>query len=105
MDREKLEKDADRWTHFYNTEMKTEPVPYDERFKKGFIKGTDWLMQQPLSERLSEAEREKIKAFYSEASMFAEGEDVNEIEPLSHYFGRKLQLEMVLGTDLFKRND
>lgn len=50
MEKDKLEKVAEKWTHFYNTEMKTESVPYDERFKKGFIRGAEWLMGKPLSE-------------------------------------------------------
>ena len=34
--------------------------------KWGFIKGAQWLMQQPLADRLTEEEREKIKALYNE---------------------------------------
>ncbi|MBD5332204.1 MAG: hypothetical protein HDR97_00425 [Bacteroides sp.] len=31
-----------------------------------FRQGADWIMQQPLSERLTEDEKEKIKAKYNE---------------------------------------
>lgn len=33
---------------------------------KAFKAGASWLMQQPLSDRLTEAEKERIKAKYNE---------------------------------------
>ena len=67
MDADKLNEAADKWTHFYNTEMRTEPLPYNGRFKKGFIKGAQWLMQQPLADRLTNEEKEKIRESYNKA--------------------------------------
>lgn len=37
---------------------------YDEGFIDGFTACADWLMQQPLSERLTDAEKEKIREAY-----------------------------------------
>ena len=35
--------------------------------KSGFIKGAEWLMSQPLAERLTEEEKEKIRNLYAQA--------------------------------------
>lgn len=66
MDREKLEKAANAQTHFFNTNMRAENAPYDERFKKGFIRGVEWLQSQPLKDRLTEEEREEVRAMYKQ---------------------------------------
>lgn len=60
-----------------------------------FIQGADWLMQQPLSERLTDEEKEKIRAKYNELKslnaitneMFADDTAI---------------LEWLFGADLFK---
>lgn len=60
MEKDKLEKAANAQTHFFNTNMTAESVPYDERFKKGFIRGVEWLMTKPLSERLTEEDVDNL---------------------------------------------
>lgn len=64
-----------------------------------FKDGAQWLMQQPLCERLTDVEKEKIKAMYAEACLFAEDKAACKVEPLSQYYGRKLCFEMVFGKD------
>lgn len=63
MDKEKLNKAAIIAVANYDNPF-DEPA-YDKKFYDGFMAGTDWLMQQPLSERLSETEREKIREEYN----------------------------------------
>lgn len=38
--------------------------PRRDSFEDGFKQGAQWLMQQPLSDRLTEEEKEKIKKLY-----------------------------------------
>lgn len=62
MDREKLTESAD----IASDNAVFESHPWNV-FNDGFIKGAEWLMGQPLSERLTEDEREKIKNVYNQA--------------------------------------
>lgn len=58
MDKEKLNKAAEDEAHSnYNVCCND--------YKGGFIKGAEWLLSQPLCERLTEEEKEKIKAIYN----------------------------------------
>ena len=36
-------------------------------YRDGFIAGVEWLMQQPLSDRLTEEEKRKIRNLYMQA--------------------------------------
>lgn len=38
-----------------------------DMFKDGFIRGAKWLQSQPLADRLTEEERERIKTMYNQA--------------------------------------
>lgn len=60
MENDKLEKAAKR--EAYDNYDRS----YNDR-RDGFIKGAEWLMSQPLSERLTEEEREKIKGYLTSA--------------------------------------
>lgn len=62
MDKEKLNKAAEEAAEKY---INASYAFCNEVFD-GFISGADWLMQQPLSERLTDEEKEKIRAKYNE---------------------------------------
>lgn len=67
MDREKINDAADTaFLENYFPSATESPDPRWDMFADGFKQGTDWLMQQPLSERLTEEEKEKIRAKYNE---------------------------------------
>ena len=69
--------------------------------KNTFIKGANWLMQQPLSDRLTDEEKEKIRELYLTDE---------EIEGIKTAFGAypvaaatitKNMLEQIFGKELF----
>ena len=61
MDKEKLNKAAKH--EAYNNCS----ISYKD-YKEGFIKSADWLMTQPLINRLTDEEKEKIMQIYRHAS-------------------------------------
>lgn len=67
---------------------------YDKKFYDVFKAGTDWLMQQPLSERLTEEEKEKIKAIYFR--------NVYSVADVQSNFTEKCLIDALFGADLFK---
>ena len=68
-----------------------------------FEAGAQWLMTQPLSDRLTDEEKEKIKKLHAEAVLFGDFESADNIEPLSHYHGRKVCMELIFGAELFNQ--
>lgn len=87
MDKEKLNKAAEE----YNRKLgKSRNVSWNDG-EYGFISGAEWLMQQPLSERLTEEEKENIIADYNE--------DVADDE---YNDGYKAALRNIFGPDIFK---
>ena len=64
MDADKLNEAAILAAASYNNPF-DEPA-YDKRFYDGFMACANWLMQQPLADRLTEEEKKKIKAKYNE---------------------------------------
>lgn len=64
-----------------------------------FLGGADWLMQQPLSERLTNEEKENIKAIMKYPQRHTEP-----IEGTLHFqvIGIQKILTEIFGTDLFK---
>lgn len=68
------------------------------RIMDDFKAGADWVLSQPLADRLTDEEKENIKFMHAEAALWCKGVDTEDIEPLSHYHGRKVYLEF-----LFKR--
>ena len=69
MDAEKLNEALMRaWCEYRGMEYVggyVNPLP-SENFNAGFMRGFNWLMQQPLADRLSDEEKEKIKIKYAE---------------------------------------
>lgn len=65
----------------------------------GFIQGASWLMQQPLSERLTKEEKKKIKAIMKYPQRHTEP-----IEGTLHFqvIGIQKILTEIFGKDLFK---
>ena len=53
------------WHHSLDG-VSLDSVSIDELVESAFEKGAQWLMQQPLADRLTEEEKEKIKAKYNE---------------------------------------
>lgn len=90
MDREKLNKAAEEAAEKY---INASDAFCNEVFD-GFMAGTDWLMQQPLSERLTDAEKEKIRATYKRQGV----ECFQSIETAT----TRWVLEKIFGADLFR---
>lgn len=109
MDREKLckaaEEQANRSTHW----------PWGDR-KDCFISGAYWLMEQPLTERLTEAEKEKIIKRYNdelEMAQYHTKKMKENVHPMSRqihanvrkgYISRLKLLETIFGKELFNDN-
>lgn len=73
MDREKLNKAAEEYARenaWYpgETSYESDIIAMEESFSDAFKRGADWLMQQPLSERLTDEEKEKIIRLYKDDS-------------------------------------
>ncbi len=62
-----------------------------------FIEGAEWMQSQPLSEKLSEAEIQKIRAFYK-------GETFGELDFIELASTRRI-FENLFGKELFKDLD
>lgn len=91
MDREKLAKAS---FDFVLSENKY-PESACGYLQEVFERGADWLMQQPLSERLTEEEREKIRAKYNELK------SLNSISN-EMFADDTAILDWLFGADLFK---
>lgn len=67
MDKEKLNKSAEKYARknaWYPGETSCEnDIIAMEVFSDAFKSGAEWLMQQPLSERLTDKEKEKIRIY------------------------------------------
>ena len=59
MDADKLKEAAIDYSTY------TDSDDYDVTMFDAFTDGASWLMQQPLSDRLTDEEKEKIKAMYN----------------------------------------
>ena len=104
MDADKLNEAMLRaWCQYLNMEYVPDfvnPLP-SEIFERGFKQGVNYLMQQPLADRLTEEEKERIKKLYLTDE---------EIEGIKTAFGRypvaaatisKNMLEQIFGKELF----
>ena len=94
MDADKLNEAAEEYAHenawypgetFYESDI----IAMEESFSDTFKQGASWLMQQPLADRLTDEEKERIKKLYHTLW----GKSVH-----------KTQLEFadIFGADLFK---
>lgn len=67
MDKDKLNEACDTaFLENYFPSATESPDPRWEMFADGFKQGASWLMQQPLADRLTEEEKEKIRNEYAE---------------------------------------
>lgn len=100
MDKEKINKAAEEYQE--NSNVITENF-YPSDIEDAFMAGADWIMQQPLSERLNDAEREKIRAIYAETQEWW-AEKPNEYNSTLKVVSVALQdrLESIFGSDLFR---
>lgn len=94
MDREKLNKAAITYAKKTTTALN----PFG-RIMDDFKSGADWLMQQPLSERLTEAEIAKAKAAYNKAE--EDYDSSNDVAYAVSLIVRTVLIE-IFGADLFK---
>ena len=109
MDKEKLIKAA--WD--YRKANRYEDNPYQTDIMDAFCYGADWLMTQPLADRLTDEEKEKIiKRYNDELDMVQRltlrvQESVNpscrqfHAEARDGYVARLKLLESIFGKDLF----
>ncbi len=61
-----------------------------------FIEGTEWFQSQPLADRLTEKEKEKIRAFYN-------GETFGELDFIELASTRRI-LKNLFGSELFEED-
>ncbi|MDE6534507.1 MAG: hypothetical protein K2K82_00685 [Muribaculaceae bacterium] len=61
--------------------------------KQAFKRGADWLMQQPLADRLTNEEKEKIKAIYFR--------NVYSVADVQSNFTEKCLIDAIFGAELF----
>ena len=95
MDRDKLNDACDTaFLENYFPSATESPDPRWEMFADGFKQGTSWLMQQPLADRLTDEEKERIKAFYN-------GDTFGELDFIEIVSTRRI-FKNLFGKDLFK---
>lgn len=96
MDKEKLTKAIVEYCEdFANGIYKPSVFDISDAFKQG----ADWLMQQPISERMADAEMAKARAAYNRAE-----EGYNSKDDIEYAVGHvvKTVLEGIFGADLFR---
>lgn len=120
MDRDKLSKAAEEYAlenAWYpgETSYESDINAMQESFSDTFKRGADWLMQQPLSERLTEEEKERIIKRYKDELEVAQHHTIKMKEstnPTSRqfhanvregYISRLKLLEQIFGADLFQK--
>lgn len=96
MDREKLNKAAVLHSgavyNSYPEDVTDDTLEYE--CHKSFLKGADWLMQQPLADRLTDEEKEKIKAIYFR--------NVYSVADVQSNFTEKCLIDAIFDEELFK---
>lgn len=76
-------------------------LSYDEVAESAFVKGVEWVLSQPLCDRLSGEEKERIKAEYEHnAEMYDLGSVVPATMGTMHK-GKMELLEQIFGAELF----
>lgn len=99
MNREKINNAAEEAFEDYLLFSETTDSKSSDDYINGFKRGADWLMQQPLSERLTDEEKEKIRDIMKYPQRY--------IEPIEgtmtfQAIGIKNVLTAIFGADLFK---
>lgn len=95
MDKDKLNKAAEDATYCQDNITANYAIGHC----KGFKRGASWLMQQPLSERLTEEEKEKITDMYNNMESFRKC-STNPIM-IGLFLSLQITVENIFGTDLF----
>ena len=90
MDAEKLSEAA--WE--YHKANRYEDNPYRADIMDAFCNGANWLMQRPLSDRLTEEEKERLKAIYFR--------NVYSVADVQSNFTEKCLIDALFGEELFK---
>ncbi|MDE5886707.1 MAG: hypothetical protein K2H46_03865 [Muribaculaceae bacterium] len=109
MDKEKLNEAA--WD--YHNTNRYEDNPYRADIMDAFCYGADWLMKQPLADRLTDEEKEKIikryndeldmaQHFHKKMKMSTDPSSTQHFAKLREgYVSRLKMLEQIFGKDLF----
>lgn len=94
MDREKLNKAAEEHSDAIGKDSYCSYTALSS-----FRQGVDWLMRQPLSDRLTEAEKERFKRLHEES--VKRSLDFLEKDPYicANEVGKQQILEMILGKE------
>lgn len=106
MDTDKLNEAAEEYAHenaWYPSETSYESdiTAMEESFSDTFKQGASWLMWQPLADRLTDEEKEKIKSEYEHnAEMYDLGSVVPATMGTMHK-GKVELLESIFGKELF----
>ena len=89
MDADKLNEAAEE----YNRKLgKCRDVTWNEG-EYGFLAGANWLMQQPLADRLTDEEKERIRAIYFR--------NVYSAADVQSNFTEKCLIDAIFGKELF----
>lgn len=106
MDADKLNEAAEKAATIQYRNLSDPDVSQDGRteamFASMFEQGAQWLMTLPLSDRLTDEEKERIKAIYSESQRWL-NEEPNEYNSTLKVIAVGLQdrLERIFGKELF----
>ena len=100
MDIDKLYEAAEEY--FKDESAFRSPCLCEDFVVDAFRAGALGLTTQPLADRLTDEEKENIKFMHAEAALWCKGVDTEDIEPLSHYHGRKVYLEFLFKRQFFE---
>ena len=90
MDADKVNEEA--WD--YHSDNYFADNPHREDIMGAFCKGAYWFMQQPLSDRLTDEEKERIKAIYFR--------NVYSVADVQSNFTEKCLIDAIFGKEIFK---
>ena len=76
------------------------PLP-SENFESGFKQGVEWLMKQPLVDRLTEEEKEKIMFAYKVSTRFFKMTENTNPHVAEVFRGQRQLLISIFGKELF----
>ena len=81
------------WHHSLDG-VSLDSVSIDELVESAFKAGVNWLMQQPLADRLTDEEKERLKAIYFR--------NVYSVADVQSNFTEKCLIDALFGEELFK---
>ena len=98
-----------RATEFAEREYEVNEIDR-EALRKGYYWGAKDTMDLPLSLRLTDSERERIKGIYQEAALLSAEQHIKEMQidvtehPEVFYFGKRKAIESIFGKEFFNEN-